>query len=81
MRSMERYRLARSLPDLKHSIIYIYYNKKDNIFYNIYDSPIYNIFDYITPHDILLFKNDPGYNLFPYRYNDDILVEIFEYIE
>lgn len=81
MRSMELYRLARSLPELKHSIIYIYYNKKDNIFYSIFDSPIYNIFEFVTPQDILLFKNDPGYNIFSYRYNDDILVEIVEYIE
>lgn len=63
---------------LSDPIIYIFYDSKQNFFIDVYGRPIYNIFELLTPQDILLYKNDPGYSLFHARQRPDILVEINE---
>lgn len=57
-------------------VLYIYWSEKENIFYDTQGIQIPNIFDMVTPNDIFLFRQDPGYCTFPYRHNNLILCEI-----
>lgn len=54
----------------------ICYHKDLNLFTDIGGYVIYNMLDYLTSNDILLFKHDPGYNLFCHK---DHHVEIITY--
>lgn len=57
----------------------VYYDSDRDIFLDVEGRIIDNIFQTITPNDLLLFKNDPGYNIFPCRHEKDRYVYIYEY--
>lgn len=52
------------------------YDKERNRFYDIYGNRVHNILEFVTPNDLILFRNDPGYNIFPLRDVDEWLCEL-----
>lgn len=58
------------------TMVQILYFEDDNIFTDDDGHIIENIFELITPGDLYLFRSDPGYNVFPLRSNNRVLVEI-----
>ena len=57
-------------------ILQFFYDSEENIFYDQCGIRVVNIFEVLTPNDIFLFKQDPGYNAFPHRDDHRILCEI-----
>jgi hypothetical protein len=57
-------------------ILYFFYDPRDNIFCDQFGFIVLNIFEMITPNDLLLFKEDHGYCIFPHRHSNNILCEI-----
>ena len=57
-------------------VLQFFYDSEENIFYDQCGQIVTNIFEVLTPNDIFLFKQDPGYNVFPHRDNNRILCEI-----
>jgi len=55
--------------------LFVCYDPDENMFYDRYGSLI-NILEMITPNDLFLFRQDPGYCTFPHRKNNKILCEI-----
>jgi hypothetical protein len=62
------------------SLLQFFYDSEENAFYvcDQFGKRVINIFKALTPNDILLFKQDPGYNVFPHRDNRRILCEILD---
>lgn len=58
--------------------IYIMWFPGENDFFDECGQRIQNIFEYITPNDLWLFRQDPGYNIFPARFDRHIGVEILD---
>jgi len=57
-------------------VLQFFYDSEENIFYDQCGQIVINIFEVLTPNDIFLFKQDPGYNVFSHRDNNRILCEI-----
>jgi hypothetical protein len=59
-------------------ILQFYYDPKENTFHvcDQFGSRVVNILKALTPNDIFLFKQDPGYNVFFHKDNSHILCEI-----
>lgn len=74
---MTRHPLPYSLlEDQFQEIIYLWWDPRDNAFYDPHGARLSNIFELVTPNDILLFRNDHGYNTFPYVKDKTVLCEI-----
>jgi len=58
-------------------VLQFFYDSEENIFYDQCGIRVVNIFEALTPNDIFLFKQDPGYNIFHHRGNPRIICEVF----
>jgi len=56
-------------------ILYFWWDEENNMFYDECGQLVINIFEMVTPNDLLLFKKDHGYCLFPHRETKGILCE------
>jgi len=57
-------------------ILQFFYDSEENTFYDQCGIRVANIFEVLTPNDIFLFKQDPGYNVFRHRDDSRIMCEI-----
>jgi len=57
-------------------VLQFFYDSEENIFYDQCGIRVVNIFGALTPNDIFLFKQDPGYNIFRHREDPRIICEI-----
>lgn len=57
-------------------ILYFSYDSEENMFYDQCGIRVTNIFEVITPNNLFLFRQDPGYCIFPHRDDNRILCEI-----
>jgi hypothetical protein len=58
------------------AVLNIYWDPNENMFYDPCGIRIRNIFALVTPNDIFLFRQNPGYCSFPCRNDRRILCEI-----
>lgn len=57
-------------------VIHIFYDPIQNIYYGMNGKVVKSIHRIVTPNDLLLFKNDPGYCIFPTIKNPHVLCEL-----
>lgn len=62
--------------DIYDKVVYVRYDPDDNIYYDECGFRIDNIFEMLTPNDVYMFAQDPGYNTFPLRNHVHTLCEI-----
>lgn len=60
------------------AMLYLMFFPSENIFLDDCGMQIQNIFKMITPNDLYLYRQDPGYNIFPCRFDPHIGVEIID---
>jgi len=65
------YYLLYQLP--YHALVYVHYDRDENMFYDQCGMPIWNIFDTITPNDLLLFRHNPENCVFSHRDDHETL--------
>ena len=56
---------------------YISFDSQTNTFWDANGQRIENNFTILTPNDIFLFRQDPGYCIFPHRKLKSVTCEIF----
>ncbi len=57
-------------------IFHLYYYEDENLFVDDDGHVIHDLFNIITPHNLFMFKQDFGYNLFPVVGKRNVLCEI-----
>lgn len=73
--------MSKNIISLKPStppVYKVFHDKIENIFLDECGKELINIFELITPNDLYLYTEDPGYTIFPHRDDPGLLCEILD---
>jgi hypothetical protein len=61
---------------MTNNVVYFFYDEANNLFYDDRGMIRTDIQLYLSPNDLFMFRQDPGYCIFPHRNIKGVLCEI-----